>query len=116
MHHELDPIEAHFESDSIIFGPWTVKKDDENKDIKPDGLRWYLYPSKYDNDPEDAVLSHDDAGVEVEKTNPTEGEWQVMVSQEATDSLGGATYWQRPVVDPSGDSKLTWRGEVKILL
>lgn len=117
MSHKIEKIDHHIAGDSVIFGPWTVKIDGEQKNIENDELKWYLFEEEYNSDPEEAILSHNDDSVEVrepEDGSKADGEWEVFVSQGITEDLGGYTYWQRPIVDPSGDSKLSWKGEVVI--
>jgi len=78
----------------------------------------YCFQSQAQSDPADATLSHSDSTVEVQEPSQisdgyAEGVFQVFVKQGATADLAGE-YWQRAVVDATGDSKQSWKGRVDI--
>lgn len=111
---EIDPILDLIAGDSLRLR-FTVEEDGTGKDIEGATFKWRLFDKQYEEAKADAVLDEDDSSVTFHTTSvgrdPTIGEFQVNVDEGATDSLRGE-YWQRVIVDPSDDTKKTWRGRV----
>lgn len=111
---ELDPITGWPAGDSRQLS-FTVTQDGTPKDISNDEVEWYLLEREYDA-LADAVLSPSDSRVDI-RTNtvvdPTAGEFRVDIADDESSDLWGE-YTQVVVVDPPGDSRQSWRGDVVI--
>jgi len=110
---DIERVEDWFSSDShrILF---TVTQDGSPRDISNDDLSWALYEDPYDFGSQTPIIDDSDAGVEIvtdPEVDPTSGEFEVRVD-EGTLSGEWGEYWERPVVDPTGDTRQSWRGEV----
>jgi len=91
---------------------FVVTQDGAPKDIDADTLAWQLLERPY-HTRADAVLDDDSDGVTLSVLDAAAGEFRVVVDAETTVGLWGR-YSQRVVVDPPGESRQSWRGDVVI--
>lgn len=111
---DLPAIEGWAAGDSRQLS-FVVTQDGDPKDLTNDTVEWYLLARPY-HDADEAVLSGDSEGVDIytdEVVDPTAGEIRVDIGESATVGEWGA-YTQRVVVDPPGDSRQSWRGDVTL--
>ena len=109
----LDPVDDWVSGDSHTFAFTVTLADGSAKDISNDTLAWKLVEKAY-LPTSDATLTEADTDVEVVTSgtvDPTQGEFEVRVSEDASTDLWG-TYVQRVTVDPPDDSRQAWIGEV----
>ena len=91
---------------------FVVTQDGEAKNIESDTLEWQLLERPY-HIRADAVLDDDSDGVTLSVLDGSAGEFRVVVDAGATVGLWGR-YSQRVVVDPPGETRQSWRGDVVI--
>jgi len=112
---ELDPIEGWpADSSRELFFTVTLA-DGSPKDITNDAVKWELLAKPYDGRDE-AILTGDDSGVTIQRdtvVDPTAGEVRVDIAEDALAGEWGETT-QRVTVDPLGDSRQSWRGDVTL--
>lgn len=113
---ELPAVEDWLSGDDRALVFEVVDSDGDPVDISNATVEWALYNRPYNDDPNDAVLTGDDSGVEIvtdNRVDTTAGLWEVRVDGAATSDRWGE-YWQRPRVTQSDDSTASWRGTVII--
>ena len=112
---ELAPIDG-WPADSSRRLLFTVTLEDGSpKDITNDAVEWELLAKPYDGR-DDAILTDADSGVTIERdtvVDPTAGEVRVDIAEDALEGEWGE-YTQRVTVDPLGDSRQSWRGDVTL--
>ena len=94
---------------------FVVTQDDQPKNITDDDIRWQLLERSY-HDSDGAVLSGDSDAVEIRRDGVVDaeaGEFRVDIGASATVGLWGE-FSQRVVVDPPGETRQSWRGDVVI--
>ena len=102
--------------DSRTFAFTVVDADGNPVDISNATVTWALFNRPYQDDPADAVLSGDDADVEVvtdNRVDTTAGEFEIRLEPSATEELWGE-FTQRPEVVQLGGSTASWRGTVVV--
>ncbi|MFW5964381.1 MAG: hypothetical protein ACOCQM_05900 [Natronomonas sp.] len=115
--YELPPVEEWISGDNRVLQFTVVDGVGDPVDISDAEMSWALYERAYQDDPDDAVLSDSDSGVEVvtdSRVDTEEGEWEVRIDADATaDDIWGE-YWHRPSVEQVDDSRASWRGRVVV--
>lgn len=112
---EIPSIDDWIATDSRQLS-FTVTVESGPKDITEDEVEWFLTEKAYQGRA-DAVLSDTDAGVDVKReavVDPEAGEFRVDVAEDALAGEWG-DYHQHVVVDPLGDSRQSWRGDVTLV-
>lgn len=110
---QLDAVEDWIAGDSHTFAFTVTLSDGSAKDISEDTIEWELLERAY-HSREDAVVTDGDTDVEVVTSgtvDPTAGEFEVRVAEDVTSEDWGR-YVQRVTVDPLGDSRQSWIGEI----
>ena len=112
---ELAPIDG-WPADSSRELIFTVTlADGSPKDVTNDAVEWELLAKPYDGRA-DAILADADSGVTIQRdgvVDPTGGEFRVDIAEDALAGEWGE-YTQRVTVDPPGDSRQSWRGDVTL--
>lgn len=109
---ELPAIEDWLAGDNRVLDFVVTDADGNAIDISNATVSWSLFDRAYQNDPANAIISGDDADVEIvtdTRVDTTAGEFEVRLDSSATESLYGE-YWHRPVVEQSDGSTAKWRG------
>lgn len=113
---ELPDLDDWFAGDSHQID-FAVVEDGTAVDITNSTLEWRLFERAYETGDAAAVLTDSDSDVTIIDTaplaDPENGEWSVRLDGTATEDLYG-DYYMRPVVDPQGFSRASWRGEVTV--
>jgi len=113
---ELPDIEEWLSGDDRALVFQVVNADGVGVDISNATVQWRLFERPYHDTAAEAVLSGDDAGVELvtdDRVDSEDGEWEVRVDADATSDLWGK-YWHRPRVTQSDESTASWRGRVEL--
>jgi len=111
---ELPTVEEFFAGDSRDLVFQVTDDNGDPVDISGATVEWALYEREYHDDPADALLTGDDASVEIVTDNRvdlTNGEWEVRLDPEATEGEWGE-YYHRPVVTDVEGNRASWRGEI----
>mgnify|MGYP000025780567 CR=1 FL=1 len=112
---ELAPIDG-WPADSSRELLFTVTLGDGSpKDLTNDAVEWELLAKPYDGRDE-AILTGDDSGVTIQRdgvVDPTAGEFRVDIVEDALEGEWGELT-QRVTVDPPGESRQSWRGDVTL--
>jgi hypothetical protein len=111
--HRIDRIEDWVSGDSRRIR-FEVSQDGSARDIADDDLSWRLSRRPYQRT--DTELDDGSPGVEIVAESvfdPATGTFEVRVAPDATGGLWGE-YWQTVVVDPPGDTRQSWLGQVWI--
>ena len=111
---ELPAIEEWYSGDDRALSFQVVDADGDGVDITNATVAWELYERPYNDDPNNAVLTGSDSGVELvtdSRVDSSIGQWEVRVDGEATDDLWGR-YHHRPRVEQSDGTEASWRGLV----
>lgn len=112
---EIPSIDDWIATDSRQLS-FTVTVENGPKDITEDEVEWFLTEKSYEGRA-DAVLSDTDGEVTIQRetvVDPEAGEFRVDVAEDALAGEWGE-YHQHVVVDPLGDSRQSWRGDVALV-
>lgn len=111
---ELPTVDSVFAGDSRQLAFRVVDSAGNGVDITNATVEWSLFNRAYHDDPADAVITGDDASVELvtdSRVDSEDGEWEVRLSPEATEDNWGSFY-HRPVVTDADGNRASWRGEL----
>ncbi len=115
---ELETIEDFFAGDSRQLSFQVVDSAGNAVDITGATVEWALYEREYMDDPADAILTGDDASVELVTDNRVDsenGQWEVRLDPAATEDMWGE-YYHRPVVTDQEGNRASWRGEIVLTI
>ena len=113
---ELPVVEDWLSGDNRTLAFVVVDGNGDPVDISGATVEWNIYERPYIDDPTEAVLSGDDADVELvtdSRVDTSAGQWEVRIDGEATDDHWGE-FWQRPRVEQSDGTEASWRGRVVV--
>jgi len=115
--YELPDIDEYLSGDDRTIVFQVVDDTGTGVDISGATVEWSLHERAYQDSSDSTVLSGDDSEVELvtdNRTNPTNGQWEVRIGNSATvDDIYGE-YWHRPRVIQSLGTSASWRGKIII--
>jgi hypothetical protein len=112
MTYQIQKIDNWPSGDTRIFPFIVPDEDDPNsdrKDITSADISWKLKDTLEEN----IVLDDSDSGVSINVTDASNGEFEVVVEKEATESLEGRYREIIQIVD-AVNNRSTWTGQVEI--
>lgn len=111
---ELPDIEEYLAGDDRTLAFQVVDSDGNGVDISGATVEWRLFRRAYETGDSAAILTGDDADVELVTDNRVDtsvGEWEVRIDGEATADEWGE-YYHRPRVVQSDGTEASWIGEL----
>lgn len=112
MTHDIERYEHHVGGEALVW-EFTITEDRSNRDITGASIEWYLLERRGEANT-NAVLDHNDSGVEARIEDAASGRVDVDIDSGTTEQFAGSMKWQRLIVEDSAGNVQIWNGPFPI--